>query len=214
MNNAAQKIMSLMPDLPFMRKILSFIPNQLIIPLFVALGLAAGVGGYAAYIFRAPSYLVNDPAVCVNCHIMAPYYASWSNSSHQGWATCNDCHIPNDNIVSSYLFKAEDGLYHTAVYTVFGEPQVIRPRESSYAVIMENCIRCHTQLNTEFVKTGMASYADVKSGAAKACWDCHRETPHGKISNLAAAPGALAPLPSSPVPMPDWLKNKMKSALF
>ncbi|UQZ91073.1 cytochrome c nitrite reductase small subunit [Deltaproteobacteria bacterium Smac51] len=190
-----------------MRKILSFIPNQFIIPLFILGGLVAGVGGYTVYMSRAYSYLSNDPAVCVNCHIMAPYYASWNHSSHAIWATCNDCHVPQNNIVSTYMFKAEDGLYHAAVFTVNGEPEVIRPRDGSYAVIMENCIRCHTQLNTEFVKTGMATYADVKAGEAKACWDCHTQVPHTNISNVASAPGAIAPLPASPVP--QWLKELM-----
>jgi cytochrome c nitrite reductase small subunit len=190
-----------------MRKILSFIPNQFVIPLFILGGLLAGVGGYAAYMFRAPTYLSSDPAVCVNCHIMAPYYASWNNSSHQAWATCNDCHVPQDNIVSTYMFKAQDGLYHTAVYVANAEPEVIRPRDGSYAVIMANCVRCHTQLNTEFVKTGMATYADVQAGEAKACWDCHTQVPHTNISNVASAPGAITPLPPSPVPA--WLKKAL-----
>lgn len=88
------------------------------------------------------------------------------------------------------------------------EPQVIRPRDESYGVIMENCIRCHTQLNQEFVNTGMLSYADTQKGMGKACWDCHREVPHGRISNLAMSPNAIVPLPESPVP--QWLKDIMK----
>jgi len=193
-----------------MKKILSFIPNKLILPLFIAGGLLAGVGAYSAYAFRVHSYLLDDPAACVNCHIMAPYYQSWSRSSHSTWATCNDCHVPQNNIFNSYLFKAEDGLYHLGVYIMHGEPQVIRTREASNVVIMQNCIRCHTQLNQEFVKTGHATWADVQAGQAKACWDCHVEMPHTRISNLAssAAPGATAPLPASPVPA--WLKDMMK----
>ena len=101
-----------------------------------------------------------------------------------------------------------DGLYHSAVFTLKNEPQVIRPREASYNVIMDNCIRCHTQLNTEFVKTGMISYTETKSGAGKSCWDCHTQVPHTKVSNLSSSPNAIVPLPKSPVP--DWLKEIMK----
>ena len=101
-----------------------------------------------------------------------------------------------------------DGLYHAAVFTARKEPQVIRPRAASSGVIMNNCIRCHHQLNTEFVKTGMITYAEAKSGQGKACWDCHTAVPHTKISNLASSPNALAPLPASPVP--EWLKKQMK----
>jgi cytochrome c nitrite reductase small subunit len=74
-------------------------------------------------------------------------------------------------------------------------------------VILENCIRCHTQLNVEFVKTGMVKYAEVKTGRQKACWDCHRDLPHTRISNLASAPDAVVPFPASPVP--SWLRAIM-----
>lgn len=189
------------------RRILRSLPPRLIVPLFIIGGLLAGLGVYTAYMSRALSYLSDDPSACVNCHIMAPYYQSWNHSSHAKWATCNDCHVP-DGFFSGYMFKAQDGLYHAAMFTLKAEPQVIRPRDASNEVIMGNCVRCHTQLNTEFVKTGMVAYADVKSGRQKACWDCHREVPHTRISNLASAPDAIVPLPASPVP--EWLKNAMK----
>ena len=96
-------------------------------------------------------------------------------------------------------------LYHAAVFTAKAEPDVIRPRDASYEVIMQNCIRCHTQLNTEFVKTGMVKYADTKNGSAMACWDCHRDVPHTKISNITSSPNAIVPFPKSPVP--QWLND-------
>ncbi len=191
-----------------MKKFLSQIPQQFILPLFILGGVIVGLGGYSVYMSRAYSYLSDDPAACINCHIMTPYYQSWNHSSHAQWATCNDCHVPHNNIISKYAFKAKDGLYHSAVFTAKAEPQVIRPRDESYGVIMNNCIRCHTQLNTEFVKTGMIEYCEVKEGKGKACWDCHTQVPHSKVSNLSSSPNAIVPLPASPVP--DWLKNKMK----
>lgn len=180
----------------------------MILPLFVTGGILAGLGIYTLYMSRAASYLSDDPSACVNCHIMTPYYQSWNHSSHALWANCNDCHVPHDNAVEKYAFKAMDGLYHAAIFTIRQEPQAIRPRDASYTVIMNNCIRCHTQLNTEFVKTGMIDYAQVKKGEGKACWDCHTQVPHTKISNLGSSPDAIVPLPESPVP--EWLKNRMK----
>lgn len=191
-----------------MKKILSQIPRQFILPIFVLGGVIFGLGAYTLYMSRAHSYLSDDPKACINCHIMTPYYQTWNHSSHAQWATCNDCHVPQDNVFSKYAFKAMDGLYHSAVFTVKGEPQSIRPRDASYGVIMNNCIRCHTQLNTEFVKTGMIEYADTKKGEGKACWDCHTQVPHSKVSNLSGTPNAIVPLPESPVP--EWLKQKMK----
>lgn len=179
-----------------------------VLPLFVTAGVVAGLGAYTFYMSRAYSYLSDDPAACVNCHIMTPYYLSWMHSSHHVHTNCNDCHVPQDNVVDKYAFKAMDGLYHSAVFTINGEPQVIRPRTASHEVIMNNCIRCHTQLNTEFVNTGMITYVQAREGEGKACWDCHRDVPHSMVSNLSSSPNAIVPLPESPVP--EWLKNLMK----
>lgn len=144
------------PDL--MRRILKPIPSQFVLPLFLVGGIAVGLGGYTTYMSRAWSYLSDDPAACVNCHIMAPYYQSWNHSSHALWATCNDCHVP-EGFIAGYSFKALDGLYHAAMFTLKAEPQVIRPRDASNKVILQNCNRCHTQLNTEFVNTGRGTMA-------------------------------------------------------
>ena len=190
-----------------MKSILRHIPVQFILPLFIVAGLVVGLGGYTMYMSRAHSYLSDDPAACINCHIMTPYYQSWDHSSHGRWATCNDCHVPHNNVLNKYYFKAKDGLYHAAVFTMKAEPQNLRPRDESYEVIMQNCVRGHTQLNQDFVKTGMLSYADTQKGEGKACWDCHRDVPHTQISNLASSPNAIVPLPQSPVP--DWLKRSM-----
>ncbi|MDL2257242.1 cytochrome c nitrite reductase small subunit [Bacteroidales bacterium OttesenSCG-928-I14] len=191
-----------------MRKLLNIIPWYFVLPLFVVAGIAVGLGIYSMYMSRVHSYLSDEPSACINCHIMTPYYQSWMHSSHHLWANCNDCHVPHDNIANKYAFKAMDGLYHAAVFTIKEEPQVIRPRDGSKKVIMDNCIRCHTQLNTEFVNTGMINYTQVKHGEGKACWDCHREVPHTGVSNLSASPNAIVPLPQSPVP--EWLKNIIK----
>lgn len=192
-----------------MRRFLNIIPGYFVVPLFVAGGILAGLGVYTLYISRAYTYVSDDPAACVNCHIMTPYYQSWQHSSHSPWTTCNDCHVPHNSVVSKYTFKAIDGLYHSAVFTLKAEPQVIRPRVGSSGVIMDNCIRCHTQLNTEFVKTGMIGFTQVQAGEGKACWDCHRNIPHTTMSNLSSSPGVIAPMPESPVPA--WLKKIMEN---
>ena len=174
----------------------------------VAGGMICGLGLYTAYAFRLASYLSDEPATCVNCHIMAPYYATWSHSSHARNTTCNDCHVPNDHVVRKWLFKGMDGMRHSAVFLTRGEPQVIQAIDRSASVIMANCIRCHEQLNTEFVKTGRITYDMVKMGEGKACWDCHRETPHG-MNSLSSAPNSLVPYPKAIVP--EWLKKSTQN---
>ncbi|MCB5392393.1 hypothetical protein LIP47_16755, partial [Eggerthella lenta] len=62
-----------------------------------------------------------------------------------------------------------------------------------------------TQLNTEFVKTGKIDYMMSQVGEGKACWDCHRDVPHGGKNSLSGTPGAIVPLPESPVP--EWLRK-------
>lgn len=198
-----------------MKKLLKHIPDKLIIPLIIVLGMFFGLAAYAAYMSRAHSYLQDDPAACTNCHVMATYYQSWNKSSHRQWATCNDCHTPNDNIISQYAFKAMDGLRHATVFTFRAEPQVMRPNDGSSAVIMQNCIRCHEPLNTQFVNTGLMTFNDVKHGEGKACWDCHREVPHTRISGLASTAlptsGVPLPVPQSQKPnVPVWLQQALQ----
>jgi cytochrome c nitrite reductase small subunit len=37
------------------------------------------------------------------------------------------------------------------------------------------------------------------------CWDCHRETPHGRVNSLSSVENARVPVPSSSVP--EWIKK-------
>ncbi|MDA3880072.1 MAG: hypothetical protein PF436_06775 [Prolixibacteraceae bacterium] len=42
----------------------------------------------------------------------------------------------------------------------------------------------------------------------RACWECHREVPHGRVRSLSSVPNARIPLPPSPIP--DWLQKALK----
>lgn len=171
-------------------------------------GVIFGLGFFTVYASRAHSYMSDDPATCVNCHVMGPFYATWLHSSHSRNAVCNDCHVPKDNIFKEYYFHAMDGLRHSTVFTLRGEPQVMQAIEASQNVIMDNCIRCHTQLNTEFVKTGKKTFSMLKESGGKACWDCHREVPHGGKNSLASTPNAIVPYPTAQVP--EWLDKMLR----
>ncbi len=176
--------------------------------LLVLAGVIVGLGLLFLYLLRMHTYVVgDDPAACVNCHIMAPYYATWSRSSHGRDATCNDCHVPNGNIASHYLFKGMDGMKHVGYFVTHGERQAIMAEEASSEVIMDNCIRCHTQLNTEFVKTGRIDYMMARRGEGMACWDCHRNVPHGGMNTLTSTPYAESQVPIPPSPVPQWLQR-------
>ena len=175
--------------------------------------VAAIVGGamlgllfYIVYISNAVSYLSDDPETCVNCHIMAPEFATWSHSSHREVAHCNDCHVPHNNIFNKYYFKAKDGMRHAYMFTMRLEPQTIFIREEGKHVVQQNCLRCHEELvHNEKMLAFTSTYHE--SFNERNCWDCHRETPHGRVHSLSSVPFARVPGPSSPVPL--WLDDLM-----
>ena len=105
-----------------------------------------GIMAFSFHISRAPSYLSDNPETCTNCHIMSPQYATWSHSSHRENAHCNDCHVPHDNVVNKYYFKAKDGIRHATVFTLRNEPQVIFIKDEGKEVVQHNCVRCHINL--------------------------------------------------------------------
>ena len=177
-------------------------------PVILALGVFAGLFGFSFYVSKAWSYLSDDPKTCVNCHIMAPQYATWTHNSHRQYANCNDCHVPHNNVLNKYFFKAKDGMRHSYMFTLRLEPQVIHIKEAGQRVVHNNCIRCHKNLLTDepiLSKTLEAHHNRMD----RQCWSCHRETPHGRVNSLSSVPYARVPLPESPVP--DWVKKIMKN---
>ena len=176
----------------------------------VIFGCIVGLSLFIAQEAEVLSYMGDDPKTCVNCHVMTSEYNSWMHSSHREATTCNSCHVPHNNVVSKYYFKAKDGLYHASVFTLRDEPQVIEMKEASQEVVQENCIRCHMQQVTD-VK--LSSWLDAHDGnrTSRKCWECHREVPHGRVHGLASTRYNIAPIPTSPVKdvIPEWLSEEM-----
>ncbi|MCS7236972.1 MAG: cytochrome c nitrite reductase small subunit [Thermoguttaceae bacterium] len=135
-------------------------------------GIVAGLAAWVAIISQAHSYLSDAPQTCVNCHVMRSAYASWSHSSHREAATCNDCHVPHESFLSHWLFKAQDGLRHAAVFTLRWEPQVLILSERAKRVVEDNCRRCHEEVIHE---VSLAAF----DPAGPRCWDCH-PSPHAQ----------------------------------
>jgi cytochrome c nitrite reductase small subunit len=135
---------------------------------------------------------------------MAPQYATWFHSSHREPAHCNDCHTPNNNVLSHYFFKAKDGLRHSAVFTLRKEPQVILIKEAGQKAVQNNCLRCHSYTITDY-RMAAINNTYQKDRETRQCWMCHRETPHGRVHSLASTPYARVPFLGSPVP--EWLRN-------
>jgi cytochrome c nitrite reductase small subunit len=153
---------------------------------FVVLGVAAGLGLAVAKVSRAASYLGDEPETCVNCHVMTTSYGTWQRSSHANVATCNDCHVPHDTMINKYAFKARDGMYHSTIFTLRLEPQVIQLSNAAVGVVQGNCMRCHDNV------IGQVHIKDYEKGDQN-CWDCHREVPHGRSRSLSTTNRMMTP---------------------
>lgn len=182
-------------------------PDTWKLPVIILLGILFGLGIFILKISKAPSYLSDKPETCINCHIMAPQYATWNHSSHREWANCNDCHVPHNNELNKYYFKAKDGMRHASMFALRLEPQVIQIHNAGQKVVQDNCVRCHIHLIMDHKMTQKSENFNIHRTDRK-CWECHREVPHGRVNSLSSVPYARVPLPESPVP--EWLKKIMQ----
>lgn len=154
-------------------------PIALLASLLV--GVFAGSGTYTFVAAEGTSYLSDDPAVCVNCHVMREQYDGWRHGSHHAVATCNDCHLPHDNLLHALMVKAANGYHHSKAFTFqdFAEPIRIKPGNA--AVLEQNCLRCHGQATGEITAHGTLGVPTDPTMQADlyGCVRCHQDVGHG-----------------------------------
>lgn len=140
--------------------------------LCLLLGVLIGTGGYTFYYANGAAYLSNDPAACINCHIMREHFNAWQKASHHGVATCNDCHLSHHPI-GKWVTKADNGFRHSWAFTFqnFHEPIQIHPRGKR--VLEDNCLRCHGELVAQI------KAADQFHNESLDCLRCHDDVGHG-----------------------------------
>lgn len=145
-------------------------PSRGAVALAVAAGLALGIGGYTFVYARGGSYLTNDPAACMNCHVMREQYDGWIAGSHRAVAVCNDCHTPPGPI-GRYTTKALNGFWHSFAFTTgrFHEP--IRITARNHGVTEAACRHCHAAIVE-------AIDADGHGAARLTCTGCHASVGH------------------------------------
>jgi cytochrome c nitrite reductase small subunit len=136
--------------------------------LILMVGILVGVGSYTFFYADGASYFSKNPEACANCHIMQPYYDSWTKSSHQRVAGCADCHLPSSG-VHQYVAKADNGFRHAWAFTFqnFDEPIQIIPRNSR--ILQNSCVECHGPLVHEIL--------DQDNNPT--CVRCHTDVGHG-----------------------------------
>ena len=121
---------------------------------FVGLiALVFGLGMYTFAYAQGTSYLSDDPASCVNCHVMRDQFDAWQHSSHARVAVCNDCHTPHTSAAAKWAIKAINGFNHSFAFTFDTYPERIIIRDFNADVVQGNCIGCHEDL-THFLTAG------------------------------------------------------------
>lgn len=183
-------------------------PKQWRYTVIILLGILIGLVFFVLHISNAFSYLSDDPKTCVNCHVMYPQYTTWERGSHGRGVTCNDCHVPQNNFITKYLFKANDGLRHATYFTMRWEPQVIQIKDAGKRAVQDNCTRCHSNLIHPLALRPINN-KNVEDQTERYCWECHRETPHGRVHSLSSTPYARVPQ-FKPV-LPEWLEKFISS---
>lgn len=133
-------------------------------------GSLVGVGAFTFIFARGYSYLTNDPAACINCHVMEDQYRGWTAGSHSNAATCNDCHAPHDNLLHKYYVKAENGFWHGLMFTTGLYPENIQIRETNARVTNDACLYCHADITADM---RLAS-----AGEEISCLRCHADVGH------------------------------------
>jgi cytochrome c nitrite reductase small subunit len=90
------------------------------------------------------------------------------------------------------------------MFTFRLEPQVIQIKSAGKKAVQQNCIRCHSNL-IHPISLRAISNKKIIDEETTYCWDCHRETPHGRVNSLSSAPFARVPVTTSIIP--DWIEK-------
>jgi cytochrome c nitrite reductase small subunit len=122
--------------------------------------MACAVGGYT---------MAESPRFCGSCHSMDYVYLTWQESNHKQFE-CTDCHLPNRNIVTKLIAKAESGSRDVYHETLRDYQPTIMVTQSGRAILADNCLRCHQSVVED---TGMAA-------GGQDCTKCHRTLVHGR----------------------------------
>lgn len=146
------------------------LPARAAVLIGSAIGLLLGLGGYTFIYARGASYLTDDPAACVNCHVMQEQYDGWQRSSHRSVAVCNTCHAPSD-FVGKYTTKALNGFWHSFYFTTGTFPDPIRITPRNARVTEGTCLTCHADLVHPIEAVSVR-------GELLGCASCHRNVGH------------------------------------
>lgn len=134
--------------------------------LLRALIFAGFFAAAGAYMIFGPARLVElteTPRFCALCH--SSQDRDWLHSAHRG-KRCIDCHLPNNNPASHYLWKSIDGGKDVFFqFSGLGDGNDTELTAHGKKVLQANCVRCHAD---------MVSRVDGERN----CVSCHRPLAH------------------------------------
>jgi cytochrome c nitrite reductase small subunit len=122
----------------------------------------------AVFLMVGPPQLLahsESPVFCASCHTMESQYEAWLHTGAHRRKSCVDCHLPNDNVATHYVWKSIDGMKDVVMQYTGLHAEEIKLGEHGAKVVQQNCIRCH----------GAAVEAIDQD---RKCWDCHRRLMH------------------------------------
>lgn len=138
-------------------------------------GSLLGVGLFTFGYAKGYAYLFDDPAACVNCHVMKDQYEGWHKGSHANVATCNDCHTPHNNIIAKYANKGYNGFFHGLGMTTGNHPDNIQIKPINLKITEEACLYCHAELTSQMRSTRIGQ---GPHNTTQSCLECHSNIGH------------------------------------
>ena len=134
----------------------------------IVLGIVSGAALIVAFLLFGPPKLLaksDSPAFCSGCHVMEAQFEAWSHTGAHRRKQCVDCHLPNQNAMAHYVWKAIDGLKDVAFFYSGQVPERITLTAHGAEVLQQNCVRCHEQ-------------TVMRISTERRCWSCHRRIAH------------------------------------
>lgn len=136
--------------------------------LILAGTFAVSAAVFGLFLLFGPPQLLaksESPEFCASCHVMKTEYTAYMHNGAHRRLRCIECHLPNDNLASHYMWKSIDGLKDVVVFNSGMVPERIAISDHGASVVKANCMRCHQTLISQM-------------DTSRKCWSCHRRMTH------------------------------------